>query len=171
MAWVESEYAGELAVVSAWFAALLPWSISLTRSEGLSLVAVRFPVAVFRFLFGADVRIDPLVPVWAAPGLEQANASLQTAYYVWLAGAVAIAVAFAFSLLYYRREQFVLSRLPLSPVRLMGGLLTVGGGCLLVAAIGVFRSTAGFTLPVGALLVPLLGVTLLRSHAEPGDER
>ena len=170
MSWVESEYAGELAVVSAWLAALLPWSISLTRSEGLSLVAVRFPVAVFRFLFGTEVRIDPLIPVWAAPRLEQANASLQTAYYVWLAGAVAIAVAFAFSLLYYRREQLVLARLPLSPVRLMGGLLTVGGGCLLVAAIGIFRSTAGITLPVGSLLVPLLGVTLLGSHTEPSNE-
>ncbi|MDZ7745594.1 MAG: hypothetical protein U5K28_03360 [Halobacteriales archaeon] len=171
MAWVDSEYASELAVVSAWLTVLLPWSLSFAQSQSLSLVTVRFPVAMFQFLLGTDADIDPFVPAWAAPGLEQSNAALQLAYYVWLAGAVVLGIAFVFSLLYYSREQLVNTWLSVSPVRLMGGLLTVGGGCLLVATVRIFQSTAGVTFPLGAVLVPLLGVTLLRTHARSGNER
>ncbi|RNJ26123.1 DUF7549 family protein [Halosegnis longus] len=170
MSWVESDHAGELAVVSAWLATLLPWSVSFATNEGVSLITVRFPVAMFQFLFGADLNVDLLVPVWAAPGLEGSNAALQTAYYVWLAGAVLVGVAFLFSLVYYSREDAVERRLPVSPVRVMGGLLTLAGGCLLVSTVRIFQSAPGVAIPVGAVLVPLLGVTLLGTHTQPGEQ-
>lgn len=170
MSWVESDHAGELAVVSAWFAALLPWSVSFATNEGVSLITVRFPVGMFQFLFGADLNVDLFVPVWAAPGLEGSNAALQTGYYVWLAGALVVGVAFLLSLVYYSREATVERRLPVSPVRVMGGLLTLGGGCLLISAVRIFQSAPGVTIPVGAVLVPLLGVTLLGTHTRPDGQ-
>ncbi|KAB7513001.1 hypothetical protein DM867_10840 [Halosegnis rubeus] len=170
MSWVEPEHAGELAVVSAWLATLLPWSVSFATDEGVSLITVRFPVAMFQFLFGADLNVDLFVPVWAASGLEQSNAALQTAYYVWLAGAIVVGVAFLFSLAYYGREETVERRFPASPVRVMGGLLTVAGGCLAVSAVRIFQTAPGVTVPVGAVLVPLLGVTLLGTHTRPSEQ-
>lgn len=43
MVWVRSEYAEELAVVSAWLMTLLPWSFSYGRPGGAQYFAIRFP--------------------------------------------------------------------------------------------------------------------------------
>lgn len=165
MAWVDSEYAGELAVVAAWLSALLPWSVSLRSGtllgENASLVVVRFPVAMFQFLFGPDVQgFDSFVPVWSAQSATT-GASAATATQLWLAGAVLVGVAFVFSLLYYARDELVEARSPLDPVRVMGALLTLGGGLLLASALLLFDALPGLTLPVGGLIVPALGLALL----------
>lgn len=168
MAWVNSEYAGELSVVAAWVAALLPWSVSVRSGELLgasaSLVVVRFPFAMFQFLFGPDVQgFDPVVPVWAAPDFT-GSAAVSTAYTVWLAGAVVVLAAVALSVLYYARDDLVEERAPVDPVRIMGALLTLAGVLLLVSAVQLFGAQGGVTVPVGALIVPALGVVLLRTE-------
>jgi hypothetical protein len=118
MAWVDPEYAGEFAVVSAWLAALLPWSVSLSSPAGGSFVVVRFPFVAFQFLFGIELGAAevPVLPMWAAPGFPQ-NTGVATAYTVWLAGGVAVAAAVALSVVYYARETDVEAKAPVDPAR------------------------------------------------------
>lgn len=165
MAWVDSRYAGELSVVSAWLAALLPWSVTVRSGtllgERASLVVVRFPAAMVQFLFGPDVQgFDSFVPVWAAPGFAGSDA-VATAYTLWLAGSTLLGLAAAFSALYYARDELVETRAPVDPVRLMGALLLSAGGLTLAAAVLLFGAQGGITVPVGAGIVPVLGAVLL----------
>jgi uncharacterized protein (TIGR04206 family) len=182
MAWVDSEYAGALAVVAAWLSVLLPWSVSLRTGrllgENASLVVVRFPFAMFQFLFGPEVRgFDTLVPMWAAPwfpadappGLADLT-TVSNAYAVWLAGGTVLAVALALSLVYYARDEAVEAAAPVDPVRVMGALLAVGGGALLLATVVLFGPLAGLTAPIGAVIVPVLGAVLLRTERATVEE-
>jgi len=181
MTWVNSEYAGELAVVSAWLAALLPWSVTVRSGtllgENASLVVVRFPVAMFQFLFGPEVQgFDSFVPVWAAPGFTGSE-TVATAYALWLAGGTLVGLAVALSAIYYARDELLEARSPVDPVRLMGALLLPAGALLFAAAVLLFRAQGGVTVPIGAGLVPVLGGLLLvvertdptsrRADAEP----
>lgn len=178
MPWVNSEYAGELAVVSAWLAALLPWSVTVRSGtllgENASLIVVRFPVAMFQFLFGPDVQgFDSFVPVWAARGFTGSEA-VATAYTLWLVGGILVGLAVILSAIYYTRDERLEARSPVDPVRLMGALLLPAGALFFVAAVLLFRAQGGVTVPVGAGLVPVLGGVLLMVErteptAPPGD--
>jgi hypothetical protein len=176
MAWVDSEYAGALAVVAAWLSVLLPWTVSLRTGRLLggnaSLVVVRFPFAMFQFLFGPEVQaFDILVPVWEAPwfpadappGLADLT-TVSNAYAVWLVGAGILAAAFGLSLVYYARDEAVEANVPIDPVHVMGALLAVGGAILLLSTVVLFGPLAGITVPVGAIIIPLLGGVLLRTE-------
>lgn len=176
MTWVDSEYAGELAVVSAWLAALLPWSVTVRSGtllgQNASLVVVRFPLAMFQFLFGPEVQgFDSFVPVWAAPGFTGSEA-VTTAYTVWLAGGVLVTLAVAFSGLYYARDELVEARSPVDPVRVMGALLLPGGLLLFAAVVLLFQAQGGITVPIGAGLVPVLGgLLLVVKRTDPEEDR
>ena len=67
MVWVRSEYAEELAVVSAWLMALLPWSLSYGRPAGGLYVAIRFPLFIYESVqgFGLASHTGFLTPVEA----------------------------------------------------------------------------------------------------------
>lgn len=76
MVWVRSEYAEELAVVSAWLMALLPWSFTYGRPMGGRYVAIRFPLFIYESLqgFGLASHTGFLTP---ADALDRAvNAGL-----------------------------------------------------------------------------------------------
>jgi uncharacterized protein (TIGR04206 family) len=170
MAWVRSEYAGELAVLLTWASVLLPWSASITSREGISLVVVRFVPVAFRFLFGVELRGGevPVLPVWAAPGFPE-GATVALANRIWLAAAAVHALAFAVSVGYYLREDDVERSLAArlgpgagDPVRLLGALLGLAGLGYLAAVALLWRGYAGLTLPIGAALVPVFGAILLR---------
>lgn len=181
MTWVDSEYAGALAVLAAWLSVLLPWSFSLRTGrllgENASLVVVRFPFAMVQFLFGPEIQgFDTLVPAWEAPWFPaDAPPSLadfttvSNAYTVWLAGATVLMIAFAFSLVYYARDEIIETRAPVDPVPIMGVLLAVGGGALLLATVVLVGPLAGLTVPVGAVIVPVLGVILMRTERTGTD--
>ncbi|MFT4964297.1 MAG: hypothetical protein ACI9PP_001576 [Halobacteriales archaeon] len=64
MVWVRSEYAEELAVVSAWLMAFLPWSFSYGQPMGGRFVALRFPFVIYENLqgFGAFNHTGFLTP-------------------------------------------------------------------------------------------------------------
>lgn len=167
MVWVDSEYAGELAVISAWVAALLPWNVVVSeRIVGGRFLFVRFPFFEVRYGWGhavPELRGTSVLSLPAALRL-QSGEGVALAYQVWGIAAAAVLVAVAVAVLYYVRERR-LEEGPVDPVRLIGGLLFAAGG-LFAIAVGVFalRGVPGYPVPVGTLLLVVLGVVLLRAE-------
>lgn len=167
--WVRSEYAGELSVLLTWASALLPWSVSLSGQEGITFIVVRFPLFAFQFLFGVRIRGGevPFLPVYEAPAFPQGT-GVAEAYTVWLAGGVVYFLAFALSLVYYAADEDFETTLRdrvharADPVRLLGGLLTVGGLVLAASTVMLWQAYLGTTLPLGSLFMLGFGLLLLR---------
>lgn len=181
MVWVKSEYAGELSVVSAWIAALLPWWISYAPAGplGSSVVFFRWPAVQIRYFLGLSLggNLDtrPVASPWGAK--EIGFSGVGPAYDLWLAGALVVGLAVALSLAMYVDVERVDAVLPTSPVRLMGGLLTLAGVVLAVASVQFYRlgPTTEYPLPVGVPILLVLGASLLRvdlveSGDSPADE-
>ncbi|MDS0293292.1 DUF7549 family protein [Halogeometricum luteum] len=152
MVWVRSEYAGPLAVVLTWLSALLPWNVTYSPAiSGGSVLFVRFPFFQVRYAFGvpfADaVRLfDPL----SAVAFQSGN-SIRVAYEAWAVGAAVLAVAVVVAVAYYAREEAFESG-PVDPVRLLGGLLGLGGVVLAVATyLLATRGFPGVPLPIGVV--------------------
>lgn len=165
MVWVRSEYAGELAVLSAWVTALLPWTVSVGSirlgSHEAPVVVIRFVFVRIRYIFGVSFGSGgrPILPVWQAPAFE-GTVELQRAAEFWLLGAAVFAVALALSVALYLEWEHV-ETLPVDPVRAMGVLL-VGAALPIAAATSVlWRVALGLTVPVGVVFMFLLGGLLL----------
>jgi hypothetical protein len=159
--WVRSEYANELAVLSAWLAALLPWNVTYTTEVlGGNLLFVRFPFFQVRYDLGVGIgqaiRLDH--PLSAAR--FQQGQSLALPYQVWAVGAGVLAVALALSVVFYAREEWVESW-PVDPVRLMGAVLGVGTLVLAVATYYLFEQGFPAATVLGAPLKLPLGLVLL----------
>lgn len=184
MAWVRSEYAGELAVLSAWLAALLPWNVTYAASiEGLpgSVLFIRFPFVQIRYLFGvpfADAtRVTTPIGARELSDPNWANrlfdfSSVTAGYDVWMVGAVVILVAVLLSFAMYLREAEVEARLPAPSVRVMGGILGVSGLLLTVSTIQFYMEEpfGGIPIPIGlAVLLPLAGLLLTVDLEEKPD--
>jgi uncharacterized protein (TIGR04206 family) len=161
MAWVKSEYAGELAVLSTWLVAIAPWSVSVFTTGQISGVVFRFFPFRIQYLYGITIA-NELNFVWAWQAAQfTENAGL--AGPAWLGALAVFAVAFGASVVYYAREAAFADRLPLDPVRLFGGLIGVAGVLLLVATVrlNLDGGFAGTTIPIGALVAPVLAGVLL----------
>ncbi|PSQ47167.1 hypothetical protein BRD19_10315 [Halobacteriales archaeon SW_7_65_23] len=194
--WVRSEYASELAVLSAWIAVLLPWNVAYQPNappDGQASVYF-FRFALFEVQFrrpwvfeiNGDVTeaMEPLDITYGGTQLfGNVYAMLPTsavtfhdgmmgqASLLWALAALAFAVAFALSLALYFREQEVAEKLPVSEVQLMGGLLGVGAvGTVGASALYLTaRDSTGVPIPVGALVVAVLAVVLLQTEeVDPG---
>ena len=175
MVWVKSEYAEELAVVSAWLSALIPWSISVSVGEiqGGSLVEFHFPFLLVRVLLGIEVPTpNPLVLLpWEAVEFYS-GAPGPLPFAVWTVGAAVVGLAVLLSLAMYAFEgRFRASRR--DPVRIMGGLLltaavlhTVASGLLQFGALPIegipTDAFPGILLPVGVAFQYAFAYTLLR---------
>ena len=175
MVWVKSEYAEELAVVSAWLSALIPWSISVSIGEiqGGSLIEFHFPFLLIRVLLGIDVDApNPLILFpWEAIGFyDQAPGPLPFA--VWTVGAAVVGLAVLLSLaMYVFEDRFRTARR--DPVRIMGGLLLVAAvlhtvasallqfGALPIAGVAT-DAFPGILLPIGVVFQFAFAYTLLR---------
>jgi uncharacterized protein (TIGR04206 family) len=175
--WVKSEYAGELAVVSAWLAALIPWNVHHSTFGSLgSTLFVRFPFLQIQYswlfvedapgfsqtgveLFGTGIWVADPVTTLLSPGGVSRN--IPEANVLWLVGAAILAAAFALSLALYSGEQRVESLFPVDPVRLMGGLLGAGALAFAAATWRLWSSLPGLPLPIGVAVVVLLAITLL----------
>ena len=167
MVWVRSEYAGELAVVSAWLSVLLPWNITYSTLSGIgSVLFVRFPFFQIRYAFGIPLaeRVAVTTPLGARA--YQEGHSIATAYTAWAVGAAVVAAAVALSVLLYRyEERFEASSF--DAVRLMGGLLALAGVVLSVATWLLWtRGFPGVPIPVGVAFLYLLGGVLLAARRE-----
>lgn len=167
MVWVRAEYAGALAVVSTWLAALVPWNITYSANvSGGAVLFVRFPFFQIRYTFGVSVarRVavsDPLSAV-----AFQAGQTIQIAYQVWAVGAGVLAVAVVVATVYYRDEDAVEAG-PVDPVRLLGGLLGLSG--VVLAAATYLLATRGFPgvpIPVGVVVLLTLGGVLVTVDRE-----
>jgi uncharacterized protein (TIGR04206 family) len=162
MVWVRSEYAGEFAVLSAWVSALVPWSVSFASQGGVSLAVVRFPLLSLQFLLGARIggAERPLLPVWNAYAFP-ASEAVARAYLVWLGGAAVLGLALALSVVYYAADERLEERLPVDPVRLMGGLLLATAVLLSASTAMLWGSFLGRAVPVGVPFLYVLGYLLL----------
>lgn len=164
MVWVRSEYAGELAVLSAWLAALIPWNVTVASAEVPGrLLFLRFPFFEVQYLLGFEVDGERFFLLSIADAVtQQSGQVVYGAYLAWAAGAVLIGVAVLVSVAYYVEEEAVESG-PVDPVRAIGALLTLAGVVLLVTTyLLVTRGVPGIPLPIGALLLAVIGGTLLR---------
>ncbi|MFC6942910.1 TIGR04206 family protein [Salinirubellus sp. GCM10025818] len=170
MVWVRSEYAGEFAVLSAWVSALVPWSVSFASQGGISLVVLRFPAFMFQFVLGAQLvgGERPFLPVWSAYAFP-ASEAVARAYLVWLGGAAVFALALALSVVYYAADERLEARLPVDPVRLMGGLLLATAVVLSASIVMLWTSYLGRAVPVGVLFLYAFGYLLLVVERQDGD--
>lgn len=171
--WVRSEYAGELAVLSAWLGALVPWNATVVSDvAGGNALFVRFPLLEVRYAYGLPVGSSMLFldPVSALSFYR--GTTVVVGYRVWAVGALLTIAALALSVVYYLREERVEAG-PVDPVRLMGGLLTGGAVVYAVATYLIAtRGLPGVPVPVGVVLLLVLGVVLLRverDDAVPAD--
>ncbi|GGN87826.1 MULTISPECIES: TIGR04206 family protein [Haloarcula] len=161
MAWVKSEYAGELAVLSTWLVTLAPWSASVFEAAGLTVVALRFLPFRFQFIFGAALQNErPFLWAWEVAAF-QSSPELTLAGYLGFAAFVASSIPFALSLFYYFEEGRLAAALPVDPVRVFGALLALVALLTLAATVLFVRYFPGFSLPVGALVAAVLAYLLL----------
>lgn len=165
MVWVRSEYAGELAVVSAWLAAVIPWNVTYATDEGLpgDVLYLRFPFFEVQYLIGFEINDNQFFLNTIGDAVsQQIGQGVFIAYATWLAGAALVSVAVLVSLIYYLEEERVEAG-PVDPVTLIGGLLTVAGVVLAAASyLFVARGIPGYPIPVGTVLLLVLGTILLR---------
>jgi len=179
MVWVKSEYAGELAVISAWLSALVPWYVSYFPEGPLggSVLYLRWPFVQVRYLLGVSLgeTLDTYPITSPTRAKEIGFSSVGPAYDVWLAGAAIVGVAVLLGVAMYLDLDRVEAALPVSPVRLTGGLLTLAGVVLAAAVVQFYRLAPGtqYPIPVGVPIVLFLGISLLRvdlvTNADPGD--
>jgi uncharacterized protein (TIGR04206 family) len=193
--WVRSQYAAELAVVSAWISVLLPWNVAYQGDapEGGTVYFFRFALFELQIRQPGAVEIngelieasEPLAATY--PGTELVGSifvatppgavtfydgALSQASLLWTVAAAAFAGAFVLSLALYVREEAVADRLPASEVRLMGGLLGIAALGTAGASVLFYqeRSAAGLPIPVGVLVIGALAAVLYQTEAiEPGD--
>ena len=194
--WVRSEYANELAVLSAWIALLIPWNIASHTQEGEvfgeqvdnGIFFLRFPFGEVQFRSPATIEIDgeavtadePLDAAYAGvqaigdifvatppQGVGFYDGTLWQANLLWTGAAVAFGLAFVLSIALYVREDAVVERLSIQPVRLMGALL--GAGTLGLAGASVLfyleRDTVGLPIPIGVVVIGALALVLLRTKS------
>jgi len=166
MSWVRSEYAGELAVLSVWLTALLPWSVSYFNEtiagRNVTVINIRFLFFQFHYLFGisfGEQTMDDLVQfVHEVPGFVPANQRPEAE--IWLAGAVVFALLLALSFAYYAREETLTERVPVDLVRLFGAIFAALAVVFSVAV--VMFNPHQVTAPVGTLFMWAFAVVLLR---------
>jgi hypothetical protein len=191
MAWVRADYAGELAVLSAWLAALLPWSVTYASAavppfRG-SFVLVRSGLVELGFVWnlpkitvegGGRVRLMELLPLSGVPGVPLtrtfwASTPVYSAATVpdglgtaglaagVLAGVAGLAILVGLGL------SVAMYRdeerfVTARTVRGMGALLGTAGVAFLGSSLAYWRSPArGIPVPVGAVVLCALGAVLL----------
>lgn len=165
--WVRSEYAGELAVLSTWLCALLPWSVSHATFGELQLFRIHFLVVFLQFVPGVDLGegLDPFVLVHDAPGFPE-SATVAMGYRLWLAAAAVFALLLVWSFVYYAFDERLEERSPLDPVRVTGGLLLAAALPLTASTYYVAVGVPGITVPVGVVFMYVFGGLLLAVDRE-----
>lgn len=161
MVWVRSEYAGELAVLSAWLSAFIPWNVMLSSVAGGSVLFVRFVFVQVRYTYGVPFAEGVAVSDPLSAVSFQAGNSIAVAYQAWAVGAGVFAVVFLLSIAYYLAEARV-EALPVDPVRLIGALLGLSG--VVLAAATYLLTTRGFPgvpLPIGVVFLLVFAGVLL----------
>lgn len=168
--WVRSEYAGELAVLSTWLSALIPWNVAYTSGIGEgALLFVRFPLVQIRYSFGVPLASSLAIADPLSALAFQRGQTVAVAYRIWAVGAAVFSLALLVSVAYYRREAWAESW-AVDPVRLLGGLLLTTGVVFAVSTyLLVVRGFPGIPVPVGVGFLLLFGGLLLTVDRADGD--
>lgn len=171
--WVRSEYAGELAVLSAWMCALLPWSVLYASRDGARLIRGHFVYVFFQFAPGSGMEglIQNVVLIGGGRTFG-ANEAVAFGYRLWVLGAFVMTLAVLLSFVYYLYDQALEERSPVDPVRVMGALLVTAGIPFAGATYFVHTGGLGVTVPVGVPFMFVLGGLLLiveRTENVPGE--
>lgn len=136
-----------------------PWSVWYF-SGGLTVVEVRFPLAVVRTVSGIPGGQQPSLstPVrWA-----EANGNPSAlAYWLAVAGLIAFGVALAASVALYLQEGRVERALPADPATVQGGVLLAAGVAFGAATVRSVTSQPGLVVPVGAPFLLAFGAVLI----------
>jgi hypothetical protein len=169
--WVRSEYAGELAVLTTWLSALIPWNVTFVSGVASgSFLFVRFPLLQVRYNFGVPLAAGVAVTDPLSAVAFQRGQALELPYQVWGVGAAVFAAALVVSVVYYRRESWAESW-PVDPVRLLGGLLLGTGGTFAAATyLLLSRGFPGLPIPLGVVFLCLFGGVLLTVDRTEGAE-
>lgn len=160
--WVRSEYAGELAVLSAWLCALLPWSVSHSSMGGARVIRVHFVYVFFQFTPGLDLPVGAVryrLVTGAAEGAS--HPGVATGYRLWLLAAAVFTLALLLSAGYYVHEERLEAESPVDPVRLMGALLVAPAVLLTGTSYYLATGLPGISVPVGVAFMYVLGGLLL----------
>ena len=187
--WVQSKYASELAVLSAWVSLLVPWSVAYNGDAelGSAIYFLRFPLFEFQIrrpVVFEDVDLNgelmfqyedagPILDQ-VYPGVELVSnlyltspvgslqtydGTMQTASVVWGVASIAFLLAFGLSVALYLREDTVVDALPVSQVHLMGALLGIGALGTAFAAILQYQAR-----DLGGIPIPV-GVLVVAAFA------
>jgi hypothetical protein len=160
--WVRSEYAGELAVLSVWLCALLPWSVSWGNRGVSNEYRFHFVYLFFRFLPGFEFGQGAFPRVYVSEAAARApNESVTLGYRLWLLGAAVFTLVLFLSVVYYRYDEALEERAPVDPARLVGGLLVASATFLTGTVYFLMMGFPGRTLPVGVVFMYVLGGVLL----------
>jgi len=161
MVWVKSDFAGELAVISTWLSAFIPWSVSYASPAEFTFLSIRFPFLRLLYIFGVSFGSGerPLLPVWEVPGFES-NPALTRAHLIWLAAAGVFALALALSVTMYLAEARIESG-PVDPVRLAGGLLGLTALLLSGSMWLLWTNYPGISVPLGVVFLYVFAGVLL----------
>lgn len=196
--WVRSRYTSELAVLAAWVSLLIPWNVTYHTSATVQEApAAEGTMFVLRFaLFELQLREEAVTagniqignfaefleaqyagtnlfggvyltsPPTSASFYEGA---LSQASLLWTVAAVAFALAVVLSLGLYFRTEATSARLPVSEVRVMGGLLGVATLALCGSSYLYFqeRDVVGTPIPVGVIVIGALAAVLLATKEVP----
>lgn len=178
--WVNSKYASELAVLSAWLSMFLPWNVTHSRFGDLGgTLFVRFPFFQVQYTWFPVVEVEGEVRTLRQTGMEVlpgvwlsdpvtarlfptgVASNLVGANTTWLLGAGVVGLAFLLSLgMYFFEERFEAA--PVDPVRVMGALLALGAIALSVATFQLWDALPGIPVPAGIVVMGVLAWTLLR---------
>lgn len=152
MTWVKSEYAGELAVVSAWIAALLPWTVGYTPSHSEfpgTVIYVRFPAVQVQYVFGSPLgeAFELWTPAAGRAFAGSVDSAVTAGFDLWLAALVPLYLAVSLGVALYAtssegpdRERLA-DALPVDPEAAFVGLFALAS-VLLAAATG-YRASLG----------------------------
>lgn len=188
MAWVKAEYAGELSVVATWLSMLLPWSVAWHTKGPLdsNLAFIRFSVFELQLRFPSQITFEGVpLDVARAIAITYSGVEIFGNFYatlppaaaleydgplawgnaVWTIAAVVLLIAFAVSLLMYRREEWTVDRLPYPYPRIAGILLGTATALLTIATVLIWFASAkvGTPIPIGILVMGALAFVLLRA--------
>ncbi len=160
--WVRSEYAGELAVLSTWVCALLPWSFTYASRGGLRLIRIHFLYIFFQFAPGSSLGgfLDGYMFLHQAPTFAD-NPTVTFGYQLWILGGLLFLLPLGVSITYYLQEARLERHAPIDPVRIIGGLLGLAAIPLAGATYFVASGAQGYTIPIGVIFMIVLGGLLL----------
>lgn len=158
--WIRRDAERTVAAGAALLAALLPWDVTYIGDiAGGSLLYVRFPFVEFQWADGIQSASPATLRLVQDAAALHTGGPLEPAYQAYVVGAAAVALALVLAAGLAATEG---RDGGLNPTRVVGGLLGVGGLAFVAGWYLVFtRGAAGLDVPLGAVIVPALGVTLL----------